>query len=68
LIQTKGQKVANDDLQYIVRMLQCANLTAVAKKVDLSYGTIYNIAKGKNISPSFATVQKLADFFRNTGQ
>lgn len=54
----------DDDLQYVVRMLQDTNLAAVAKRAELSYGTVYSIAKGKNTKPSFATVKKLAEYFR----
>lgn len=54
----------DDDLQYVVRMLHEMNLKAVAGKVNLSYMTVYNIANGKNISPTFKTVKKLAEYFR----
>lgn len=56
--------MTNDDLKYVVRMLAETNLAAVAKKVSLSYGTVYKIARGTNTAPSFATVKKLADYFR----
>jgi DNA-binding phage protein len=56
--------MASDDLQYVVRMLAETNLAAVAKKVSLSYGTVYRIARGTNTTPSFATVKKLAEYFR----
>lgn len=54
----------DDELQYVVRMLVDTNLSAVAKKVGLSYTTVYGIAKGKNKNPSHATVQKLVEYFR----
>jgi DNA-binding XRE family transcriptional regulator len=54
----------NDDLQYVVRQLVDTNLAAIAKKVGLSYMTVYRIAKGTNTSPSYATVKALADHFR----
>lgn len=54
----------DDDLKYVVRMLEDANLSAVAKRVSLSYATVYRIARGTNTSPSFATVKKLSEYFR----
>jgi DNA-binding phage protein len=54
----------DDDLQYVVRMLEETNLKAVAKKVGLSYMTVYRIANKTNTSPSFNTVKKLAEYFR----
>lgn len=56
--------MADDDLKYVVRMLADTNLAAVAKKVSLSYGTVYRIANGTNTTPSFSTVKKLVDYFR----
>jgi DNA-binding XRE family transcriptional regulator len=61
---TKGAKMANDDLQYVVAMLKETNLAAVAEKVGLSYRTVWSIANESNKSPSFNTVRKLAEYFR----
>lgn len=58
------ENTQDDDLQYIVRMLVDCNFAVVAQKTGLSYLTVYNIAKGKNVTPSFATVKKLAEYFR----
>lgn len=53
-----------NDLQYVVRRLQDSNLKVIAKNVGLSYMTVYLIKVGKNTSPSFSTVNKLATYFR----
>lgn len=53
-----------DDLQYVVSMLQDTNLSAIAQKVELSYGTVWSIANGRNTKPNFDTVRKLANYFR----
>lgn len=56
--------MATDDLQYVVAMLKETNLRAVAKKVGLSYRTVWGIAREANKSPSFNTVRVLAEYFR----
>lgn len=53
-----------DDLQYVVSMLKDTNLKAVSEKTHLSYRTVWGIANESNKSPSFLTVRKLADYFR----
>lgn len=53
-----------DDLQFVVSMLKDTNLKAVAEKTQLNYRTVWTIANGKNTSPSFKTVRKLAEYFR----
>jgi len=53
-----------DDLQYVVSMLKETNLRAVAKKVGLSYRTVWGIANETNKAPSFNTVRVLAEYFR----
>lgn len=53
-----------DDLEYVVSMLQDTNLSAVAQRVKLSYRTVWSIANGTNTTPAFKTVQKLANYFR----
>jgi DNA-binding XRE family transcriptional regulator len=45
-------------------MLQDSNLKVIAKNVGLSYLTVYLIKTGKNHSPSFTTVNKLAEYFK----
>lgn len=59
--------MANDDLQYVVAMLKDMNLRAVAGQVGLSYRTVWGIANESNKTPSFSTVRKLAQYFRNKG-
>lgn len=56
--------MANDDLQYVVAMLKETNLKAIAKKVGLSYRTVWGIANESNQTPAFQTVRKLAEYFR----
>lgn len=56
--------MAKDDLQYVVLMLKDTNLKAVAKNVGLAYRTVWGIANESNKSPSFGTVRKLAEYFR----
>ena len=57
--------MSKDDLQYVVSMLKDTNIRAVAKKVELSYRTVWGIANESNKSPSFSTVRKLAEYFRS---
>lgn len=54
----------DDDLQYVRRQLVDTNLTAIARNVGLAYMTVYRIANGTNTAPSFKSVKKLADYFR----
>lgn len=56
--------MAQDDLQYVVSMLKDTNLAKVAKSADLSYRTVWGIANETNKAPSFTTVRKLAEYFR----
>lgn len=53
-----------DDLQYVVSMLRDTNLKAVSERTNLSYRTVWGIANESNKSPSFLTVRKLAEYFR----
>ncbi len=54
----------DDDLQYVVRMLTDSNKRTIAKNVGLSYNTVCRIANGKQLSPSYSTVKKMADYFK----
>lgn len=56
--------MAQDDLQYVVSMLKDTNLKAVARNTELSYRTVWGIANESNKAPSFLTVRKLAEYFR----
>jgi hypothetical protein len=58
-------KMSDDELQYVLRMLKDTQLKAVARAAGLSYMTVYRIAKGTNPSPRYATVHKLATYFRS---
>lgn len=62
-----GEKMIQDDLQYVVAMLKDMNLQAVAKSVGLSYRTVWGIANESNKAPSFSTVRKIAEYFRAKG-
>lgn len=53
-----------DDLEYVVSMLQDTYVKSVAEKTGLSYRTVWGIKNGTNTTPSFATVRKLAEYFR----
>lgn len=57
--------MADDEFKYVVRMLQDTNLKAIARNVGLSYMTVYRIANGINLSPSFQTVSRLAKYFHD---
>lgn len=56
--------MTKDDLQYVVSMLKDTNIRAVAAKTLLSYRTVWGIANESNKTPSFQTVRKLAEYFR----
>lgn len=53
-----------DELKYVVSMLQGCNYAAVARAIDMNRKTIWAIATGKNASPSYSTVRKLAEYFK----
>lgn len=53
-----------NDLEYVLKMLESANKAKVAAAVGLSARTVCNVASGKQKSPSFETVRKLAEYFR----
>lgn len=53
-----------DDLQYVVSMLKDTNIKAVSERTKLAYRTVWGIANESNKSPSFNTVRKLAEYFR----
>lgn len=56
--------MSKDDLDYVVSMLQDTNVKQVSEKTKLSYRTVWGIKNGSNNTPSFATVRKLAEYFR----
>ncbi|MBV8060819.1 MAG: transposase family protein [Alphaproteobacteria bacterium] len=57
--------MTKNDLEYVVAMLRESNLRAVAKKVGLSYRTVWGIANESNKSPAFNSVRVLAEYFRS---
>jgi len=57
-----------NDLEYVLKMLESANKAKVAAAVGLSSRTVCNIASGKQKSPSFETVRKLATYFKEKSQ
>lgn len=52
------------DLEFVVSMLQPCSKAAVARAVGLSDRTVRDIASGVQVSPSYKTVHKLAEYFR----
>ena len=58
------EKIQEDDFQFVVRKLQDRNFNVVAAAVGLSYMTVWLVATGRNASPSFRTVNKLAEYFK----
>lgn len=53
-----------NDLEYVVSMLEPCNKAAVAKATGLSARTVRDIASGVQKHPTFETVRKLSDYFR----
>jgi transcriptional regulator with XRE-family HTH domain len=53
-----------DPLQYVQRMLKDCSTKVIAENTGLSYLTVWKIKNGKSTSPSFTTVNKLAEYFR----
>lgn len=64
MILINWTEVTMSDLQYIVAQLRDCNKAAVAKSANVSARTVRDIANGRNTSPSYNTVRKLADYFR----
>lgn len=56
-----------NDLDYVIIMLKTSNKAAVAKEVGLSARTVRAVASGIQTHPSFETIRKLAEHFRNRG-
>jgi transcriptional regulator with XRE-family HTH domain len=48
----------------IKNKLEDRNLKEVSKKSGVKYGTLYNIATGKNDNPSYKTLEKLSDYLK----
>lgn len=53
-----------DDLDIIVRKLQCMNLKEISRQVPLHYQSIYKIAKGITKEPNYSTVKILKEFLQ----
>jgi transcriptional regulator with XRE-family HTH domain len=53
-----------NELQYVVSMLQDCNKAAVANAVGLSARTVRDVAAGKQAHPSYETIRKLAEYFK----
>lgn len=60
----KENNLIQDDLEYVVSMLQDTNVRSVADKTGLNYRTVWSIKNGSNKCPHFQTVRKLAEYFR----
>ena len=46
----------------IKKMLEDRNLMAVMRRTGISYGTLHNIAKGKDANPSYEILKRLSDY------
>lgn len=49
-------------LENIVEALKDRKLTVVARETDIHYNTIYSIASGKNLDPSYRVVKSLSEY------
>lgn len=48
----------------IKKKLEDRNLKEVSKKSGVKYGTLYNIATGKNDNPNYKTLKTLSDYLK----
>lgn len=48
-----------DDIQ---KRLQDRNLHSIAQKTGLSYDTVWKIANGKSLRPSYDAIRKISDY------
>lgn len=53
-----------NDLEYVVEKLKTSNKAAVAKAVDLSSRTVRDVASGRQKQPSYETIRRLVEHFR----
>lgn len=49
----------------IQERLQDRNLHLVAQKTSLSYDTVWKIANGKSLRPSYDAVKKISDYLED---
>ena len=53
-----------NDHEFVVSMLQPCSKAAVAKAVGLSARTVREVASGVQKNPTYETIRKLAEYFR----
>lgn len=53
-----------NELEYVISMLEPCNKAAVAKSVGLSARTVRDVASGAQQHPTYETIRRLAEYFR----
>lgn len=50
------------DLEKIQKKLVDRNLNMVARETKLAYDTVWRVAKGRSIKPSYDVIKRLSDY------
>ena len=50
-------------IEEIIERLKDRNVKVISSRTGISYHTILNIQKGKNVNPTLATIKKLTSYF-----